>query len=109
MLVEIMIKNFKDSKDFDQELNGLYSGTIILFGVSSMASPEECFHPELTFGSGDYYIFCNRCGRKWATMGDQPERGHDSQGRPIGADPSKANKLKSYKYLHRDRVLIDHE
>lgn len=108
MLVEVMVKNFKNTKDFE---NAFYYAPYIplTYVRGTMTSPEECFHPELTFGSGDYYIFCNRCGRKWATMGNYPEHGHDSHGHPIGADPSQANKLKNYKYLQRDRVLIDHE
>jgi len=88
---------------------GTYETLINWIISTPMVSPEECFHPELTFGSGDYYIFCNRCGRKWATMGDQLEYGHDSQGQPIGADPLKANKLKDFTKLHQNRVLLVHD
>lgn len=31
-------------------------------------APEECRHLKLTFGSGDYYIFCYGCGHWWATI-----------------------------------------
>lgn len=35
----------------------------------------ECLHPELLFGSGDYYIFCTNpaCGRKWTTTGAEEQ------------------------------------
>jgi len=46
----------------------------------------ECKHEELQFGSGDYYLFCHACHRRWAMMGDRPE--YDLMGK-IGADPSK--------------------
>ncbi len=29
---------------------------------------EQCKHPELHFGSGDYYLFCHACGAWWATV-----------------------------------------
>lgn len=45
-------------------------------------------HSEVQFGSGDYYVFCHACGRKWAMMShSQPEYGTDKDGKPIGADP----------------------
>ena len=39
-----------------------------------MIPREECNHPELTFGSGDYYIFCYECGAIWATTSIQSDR-----------------------------------
>lgn len=53
-----------------------------------------CNHPELQFGSGDYYIFCHACHGVWARMagdGVRPEYGKDAAGNPIGAAPEKAN------------------
>jgi len=29
---------------------------------------DQCRHPKLNFGSGDYYIFCHDCGRWWCTI-----------------------------------------
>ena len=26
---------------------------------------QECRHDKLIFGSGDYYVFCEECGRSW--------------------------------------------
>lgn len=26
---------------------------------------KDCFHEKLTFGSGDFYIFCVDCTRSW--------------------------------------------
>lgn len=26
---------------------------------------DGCLHEELTFGSGDYFIFCSKCNRTW--------------------------------------------
>jgi len=48
---------------------------------------RACDHAELTFGSGDYYIFCHACGRKWAVMGKGDEYGIVN-GKPVGADAS---------------------
>lgn len=28
-----------------------------------------CNHPEIRFGSGDYYIFCTSCNRVWVSKG----------------------------------------
>jgi hypothetical protein len=118
MLVRDMQKDFKNfdihqilylKRIFKYQLNRQFSMLSPLTGLLSMSTPEECFHPELTFGSGDYYIFCNRCGRKWATMGNHEEYGHDSQGLPIGADPTKANQLKDMSKLLHNRVLLNHE
>lgn len=30
--------------------------------------PENCEHKELMFGSGDFYVICNHCGRYWAMI-----------------------------------------
>jgi len=105
-----MQKNFNYHVDLNETYNEviLYVPYIPLLRIP-MKSPEECFHPELTFGSGDYYIFCNRCGRKWATMGDHPEYGQDSHGQPIGADPQKANRLNDFTKFVRSRVLLEHD
>ena len=51
-------------------------------------------HAVLNFGSGDYYIFCQSCGRKWILHGDgkstQPEYMLRKDGRSlVGGDPSK--------------------
>jgi hypothetical protein len=36
-----------------------------------MQTPRhECNHPKLTFGSGDFYLFCYGCGARWACIGD---------------------------------------
>jgi hypothetical protein len=54
-------------------------------------------HRQLQFGSGDYYIFCHSCHRKWMLHGDamsiQPEYYFEYYfvGNQLiyGADPSK--------------------
>jgi hypothetical protein len=28
----------------------------------------ECLHEKVYFGSGDYYIFCLTCDRRWVTI-----------------------------------------
>jgi hypothetical protein len=33
-----------------------------------MTPTNECRHPRLNFGSGDYYLFCHDCRRWWATI-----------------------------------------
>lgn len=61
--------------------------------MSGIISSCPTQHAEVQFGSGDYYIFCHACHRKWAMMGwDQPEYGEDAAGRKIGADPLVANR-----------------
>lgn len=35
----------------------------------------DCSHNTLTFGSGDYYLFCDQCGARWCRIsirGDIP-------------------------------------
>ena len=52
----------------------------------------SCQHKELQFSSGDYYILCTECSRKWATVNpERPEYGEDKYGRQVGADPTIAN------------------
>ena len=58
-----------------------------------MIPREKCRHLTLSFGSGDYYIFCNDCDAKWCAHNHtQSEYGYDKDGKPIGADPSVCNK-----------------
>jgi hypothetical protein len=51
---------------------------------------NDCKHESLQFGSGDYYIFCHECGRKWCMMSNFiPEYTLGPVGKSIaGADPS---------------------
>ncbi len=57
-----------------------------------MVPVEECDHPKLQFGSGDYYIFCQACGGRWVRTGhDRPEYGIDKDGKEVGGNPSVAN------------------
>lgn len=51
-----------------------------------MTDPITCRHATLQFGSGDYYIFCHACGKKWAIVGDR-EYGIDKDGNHVGAAP----------------------
>lgn len=40
---------------------------------------KECRHEKLTFGSGDFYIFCVDCQRSWVhrdMRNDQPSYDH---------------------------------
>ena len=30
---------------------------------------KECIHESLYFGSGDYYLICENCGRYWVMVG----------------------------------------
>jgi hypothetical protein len=32
-----------------------------------MIDLKNCTHEDVYFGSGDHYIFCSGCGRKWLT------------------------------------------
>lgn len=32
---------------------------------SPRIEPKDCFHKELTFGSGGFYVICNECGTFW--------------------------------------------
>jgi hypothetical protein len=42
--------------------------------------------------SGDYYITCDTCRRRWATINsNQPESGVNADGKRVGTDPSVAN------------------
>jgi hypothetical protein len=34
-----------------------------------MTPPDICIHAKLTFGSGDYYLFCQECGAWWGQEG----------------------------------------
>lgn len=38
----------------------------------------DCRHEKLTFGSGDFYVFCVECNRSWVHCknGDQPYYEH---------------------------------
>lgn len=54
---------------------------------------EDCEHKTLFFGSGDYYLFCQHCPAKWATIVDgQDEHGSNYSGKPIGCAPSASGK-----------------
>lgn len=33
-----------------------------------MKQREQCIHPKLNFGSGDYYLFCHDCGGWWVCI-----------------------------------------
>lgn len=59
-----------------------------------MAIPvDECTHQELTFGSGDFYVFCTACGAWWMRRGEgKPEYGTDASGKAIGAAPEESNR-----------------
>jgi len=59
-----------------------------------MISREQCRHLNISFGSGDYYIFCNDCPAKWVAHNDhQPEYGYED-GKAVGADASVSNQYK---------------
>lgn len=64
-------------------------------------------HATLTFGSGDYYVFCNACGRKWAMMGSGPEYGLDKDGHWIGADPGQSSGRHSGETRVRQKTSFD--
>lgn len=49
---------YRASKELDEELEK----------PMSKVPTGECRHPNLHFGSGDYYIFCHDCGRWWCTI-----------------------------------------
>ena len=49
--------------------------------VDMLAKQQECDHPMLFFGSGDYYIMCRVCSRTWVKAGMQND----------DADPSFVN------------------
>lgn len=65
-----------------------------------------CNHDTLHFASGDYYIFCNKCGARWGMLGDHPEHGWDSTGNKIGTDPSRAGRYSEISALIKPRHLI---
>lgn len=37
-----------------------------------MKTPCPDSHATLQFGSGDYYIFCHACGRRWGVLSNEP-------------------------------------
>lgn len=48
-----------------------------------------CKHEMLSFGSGDYYLFCDQCGDRWVKHREgRREYGFGVDGREIGADPT---------------------
>jgi hypothetical protein len=61
-----------------------------------MIPRRQCRHEELTFGSGDYYLFCNACGATWMTKSvadaQHGEFGVTKDGRRVGGCPQEANK-----------------
>lgn len=71
---------------------------------------EQCRHLSLAFGSGDYYIFCQDCDARWvAHNAIQSEYGYDSDGKPVGADPSVTNQYKGDLYGYGDYGVKDKE
>ncbi len=56
-----------------------------------MKERKDCDHERLTFGSGDYYIFCSDCSARWGALnwaiGMEYEYGADGKIR-VGCDPS---------------------
>lgn len=52
-----------------------------------MTDYVSCDHPTLFFGSGDYYIFCQNCHRKWVMCCQGFEYGTSATGEAIGATP----------------------
>lgn len=60
--------------------------------LATLRRPDttSCLHPELTFDSGDYYVFCHTCNSKWVRVNmNWPESGLPS--RQVGGDPGSAN------------------
>lgn len=55
---------------------------------------NPCHHPEINFGSGDYYIFCHGCNSKWVMSSHAiSEGGIDSTtGQRVGGTPELANR-----------------
>lgn len=48
-----------------------------------MIDRKDCRHAKLTFGSGDFYIFCYECGAVWVAReigSDQPAAALANQG-----------------------------
>ena len=48
---------------------------------------KECIHEALYFGSGDYYLICEECGRFWVMVGlegDKPDSTHSNIGKASG-------------------------
>ena len=48
---------------------------------------KECIHEALSFGSGDYYLICDECGRYWVMVGNNGDEPDPSQSN-IGAAAS---------------------
>lgn len=55
---------------------------------------NPCHHPEINFGSGDYYIFCHGCNSKWVMSSHAiSEYGTDGiTGERVGGVPELANR-----------------
>ena len=55
-----------------------------------MKDRKDCDHARLTFGSGDYYIFCADCPAKWGALNPNiPEYDFNPRGNlVVGCDPS---------------------
>jgi hypothetical protein len=63
---------------------------------------EDCAHKLLTFGSGDYYIFCSGCGARWVFAGGEDDT----------HTPGKSNKGKGSHLSGETRVALtngDHQ
>ena len=57
-----------------------------------MADKKDCVHPELQFGSGDYYLFCHACNAQWMRCKPgKKEYAIDAEGNAIGGAPEEAN------------------
>lgn len=41
--------------------------------VDMLAKQQDCDHPAVFFGSGDYYIMCKVCARTWVKAGMQDD------------------------------------
>jgi hypothetical protein len=52
----------------------------------------NCQHPQLWFGSGDYYVICRDCHAKWGRLSNDGRREYATvNGTAIGCSPDAAN------------------
>lgn len=58
--------------------------------LETITPAEQCRHPKINFGSGDYYLFCHACGARWVRTcahADHPPR-PDLANRGVGSQLS---------------------
>jgi hypothetical protein len=62
--------------------------------TATQSGDVGCQHPQLHFGSGDYYVFCSVCLARWGRLSDdgRPEYRTLDDGTKIGCAPEEANK-----------------